>query len=193
MSARGWWRSNALPLGILVVLLPASAWSIGWHDRTVVNVTYLDRITPSLVDEGDTTDLSGATWGPIRSAMIPDTSGMTPPPNTQVLAVAIPVHIDPEHPVRCDRPVLIEQSTGREWNEMSYELGLTLGSTDAIDCVFDAAEDYEMIVPFVVPEDAEGPYWVDVVPYADPDAGWAEAAGGTGFDGRFVRFSIDPR
>lgn len=197
VSRRGWWRTNALSLGILVVLLPASALSIGWHDWTVAQTAF-DRRFPVVAEDGETVELSGATWGPIRSAVIYDTSGMTPPPNTRVIAVAIPVEIDPADPVRCDRPLLIQQSTGRQWNEMSYELGLDYDSTDYVDCPYDATDDYEMIVPFVVPEDVEGPFWVDLVPYDEiggedgETAPAGDGAGGTGLDGTFVRFSIDP-
>ena len=196
MNQRGWWRTNALSLGILVVLLPASAIAIGWHDWTTSRPAF-DRNSPLLAEEGETVQLSGATWGPIRSAVIDDTSGMTPPPNTQVIAVAIPVDIDPGDPVRCDRPLLIHQSTGRQWNEMSYELGLMYDSTDNANCPYDAIDDYEIVVPFVVPEGVEGPFWVDVVPYdAIGEDGEVVPAGddtgGTGLDGRFVRFSIDP-
>lgn len=193
MIARGWWRTNALSLSILLVLVPASAWSITWNARNNQNSIYLDRITPNLVEPGETTELAGATWGPIRSAVIHDTTGMTVPSGTKVVGIAIPVDIDPSDPVRCDRPLLIEQDSGRQWNEMSYELGLEVRSTDAIDCLFDSLEDYEIIVPFIVPEDSVGPYWVDVVPYSDSIAGADAADGGTGTDGRFVRFSIDPR
>ncbi|WP_164234790.1 hypothetical protein [Microbacterium hydrocarbonoxydans] len=198
MSARGWWRTNALPVGILAVLLPASVLSIGWRDWTIAHSVAFDRTTPIVAEDGGTADLSGATWGPIRAAVIHDTSGMTLPPHTQVIGVAIPVDTDPADPVRCDRPILTEQSTGRQWNEMSVELGFVYSATEHASCDFEATGAYEIIVPFVVPDDVEGPFWVDVVPYNEVGADGSVdsptdgGTGGTGQDGRFVRFSIDP-
>ena len=201
MSGRGWWKTNALALGALVVLLPAGAVAIGWNDWTAANSTALNRVTPVIASAGETVELSGATWGPIRSASIDDTEGMTTPPNTRVIGVAIPVKPDPVDPgspgdpVKCDSPLIIEQSTGRQWNESSVELGFDYSSTEYSECDSTVTEPYEIIVPFAIPEDAEGPFWIDVVPYngfgkdgelLDPDEG------GTGIDGRFVRFEIDP-
>ncbi|UWF77305.1 MULTISPECIES: hypothetical protein [Microbacterium] len=42
----------------------------------------------------------------------------------------------------------------------------------------ETAEPYQLVLPYVVPEDAEGPFWVDVEPL------FAES--------RFVRFTVDP-
>ncbi|GAA2884498.1 hypothetical protein [Microbacterium esteraromaticum] len=201
MSGRSWWKANAVALGMLVVLLPAGAVAIGWKDWTAANSTAFNRVTPVIASDGETVELSGATWGPIRSAAIHDTEGMTTPPNTRVIGVAIPVKpdpVDPEDPsdpVKCNSPLIIEQSTGRQWNESSFELGFDYSSTEYRECDSTVTEPYEIIVPFAIPEDAEGPFWIDVVPYngfgkdgelLDPDEG------GTGVDGRFVRFEIDP-
>lgn len=201
MSRRGWWKTNAVAVGMLVVLLPAGAVAIGWKDWTAANSTALNRVTAVVAPKGKTVELSGATWGPIRAAAIHDTEGMTTPPNVRVIGVVIPVTPDPDDPdnpgdpVRCDSPLIIEKSTGRQWNESSFELGFDYSSTEYSECDSTMTEPYEIIVPFAIPEDAEGPFWIDVVPYngfgkdgelLDPEEG------GTGQDGKFVRFEIDP-
>lgn len=192
MSTRGWWRANALPLGILAVLLPASIVSIGWRDWTEATSTAFHRTTAITAEDGETAELADATWGPIRSGVISDTSGLTPPPHTKVIVVVIPVDTDPADPVRCDYPLLIEQSTGRQWNEMSYELGVDYSSTENRTCAYDAVGPYEIAVPFAIPEDVEGPFWVDVVPYKALGEDGLDADGGTGTGGKFVRFPIAP-
>src|SRR5690606_12493519 len=100
---------------------------------------------------------------------------------TRVVAVAIPVvpHGDAVH---CTAPTLVEQSTGREWREMRSELGLPYDPAEPTSCVLpeegEPALPYELVVPFIVPDDAEGPFWVDIEPFeAIPE---------------FVRFSVDP-
>lgn len=173
----GWWRRNALALGALVVLAPVTVGSIVWHGWQDHNL--FRNTIPIDVADGDSLDLAGADWGPIRASEISDTSGFDMPADVKILAAAIPV--DPHGtPPSCFAPTLVQQSTGIRFPESRAELGLPSSSDEPTSCVTgeEGSAGYEMIVPFIVPSDAEGPFWVevasvDIVPSV-------------------IRFSIDP-
>lgn len=175
-----WWRRNAVALGALVVLVPASLVVIAgneWADY------YLYRSTVPVDAQVDgTIELGNATWGPVRSVEITDTVDYTVPDGVKVIAVAVPVDPGDEAP-SCMAPQLVEQSTGRQWNEMRLELGIPYSLEESASCVVPTDDDpaldpYELILAFGVPDDAEGPFWVEVSP--------AESMP------RLARFSIDP-
>lgn len=172
-----WWRRNTLALVALVVLLPATAIAVGWQEWYQFFGFGARAVTPVVVVEDETTDLAGATWGPVRGGEIEDLAGLDVPPNTRLIAVGVPVDPDAEG-IGCETPTLVEQSTGREWGPVRAEIGLDWSADEPETCLSEQAGAYEMIVPFVVPEDVDGPFWVDVRPY---DAG-----------GSFVRFEIEP-
>lgn len=175
-----WWRRNAIALGALVVLVPASVVIIAGHEWADY---YLYRSTVPVDTRADgTIELGNATWGPVRSVEITDTSDYTVPTGVKVIAVAVPVTPGEEAP-SCMSPQLVEQSTGRQWNEMRFELGIPYSLEESPSCAVPTDDDpaldpYELIVAFGVPDDAEGPFWVEVSP--------AESMP------RLARFSIDP-
>ena len=111
--------------------------------------------------------------------MLDASTGLLVPEGAQVVAVKIPVAPDAtaDEPIKCDRPVLIEQSTGRQWTEMRTELGLPWSAEEPLACDSTIEGDFAIFVPFIVPEDATGPFWVDIDVRENP---------------RFVRFSIEP-
>lgn len=119
---------------------------------------------------------------PVRSVESTDTVEYTVPDGVKVIAVAVPVDPGDEAPSRM-APQLVEQSTGRQWNEMRLELGIPYSREESASCVVPTDDDpaldpYELILAFGVPDDAEGPFWVEVSP--------AESMP------RLARFSIDP-
>lgn len=175
---RSWWRRNALALVVVAVLIPATALVIGgrnWYESYGYgNLPY----KPIMVEEKGDAEFVGATFGPVRSGLIEDLTGFDVPPDAKVIAAAVPVHTGAEG-VSCS-VVLVEQKTGREWRPSRTEIGLMYDPDEPEYCTTADIGDYELIVPFVVPEDAEGPFWVDV---RSP----GELSGGS-----FLRFSIDP-
>jgi hypothetical protein len=171
-----WWRRNTLALVALVLLLPATAIAVGWQEWYQFFGFGARAVTPVVVAEDETTDLAGATWGPVRGGEIEDLSGLDVPEDTRLIAVGVPV--DTGEGVACETPTLVEQSTGREWSPVRAEIGLESSAEEPELCLGSQTGSYELIVPFVVPEDVEGPFWVDVRPY---DAG-----------GSFVRFEFEP-
>lgn len=176
-----WWKRNALALGVLVLLLPASVVVIAgneWADY------YLYRSTvPVDAQEDGTVDLGSATWGPVRAVEITDTSAYTVPDGVKLIAVAVPVTPSGIITPSCMSPQLVEQSTGRQWNEMRSQLGIPYSVDEQSACRVategdPALEPYELILAFGVPDDAEGPFWVEVSPARSVP--------------RLARFSIDP-
>jgi hypothetical protein len=172
-----WWRRNRLALVILAVLVPVTAAGVTWNEWHWYFGYGALPIIPVDVEEDDTAELAGATWGPVRGGELKDFSGLDVPDGSTVIAAAIPVDPDAEG-VGCDVPVLVEQATGREWRPARSEIGLSWSADEPGNCVPDTAAPYEMIVPFVVPDDIEGPFWVEVSPY--------------GGGGSFLRFPLEP-
>ncbi|HWK78535.1 MULTISPECIES: hypothetical protein [unclassified Microbacterium] len=176
-KAPSWWRRNAVALIGVAVLVPMTAAAIGWQEWYQYFGFGARAVTAIAVAEDDTVDFVGATWGPIRGGEIDDLTGLDVPDGTRLLAAAIPVQASTEG-IGCETPKLVEQSTGRIWTPTRLEIGLLSDPDEPETCLSAEAGDYELIVPFVVPDDAEGPFWVDVRPY---DAG-----------GSFLRFSFEP-
>lgn len=176
---RSWFRRNGVALLVLAVLLPVTAVAIGWREWTATYDAPTRRTQAVTPDGGDTVELAGATWGPVTSGVFTAADGLPVPEGAKVIAVKVPVDVhDVEAGVGCTAPLLVEQSSGREWSEMSVALELEYDPDAPVTCDSTATEAYEMLVPYIVPEDAEGPFWVDVVPYVSAPV--------------FARFSIDP-
>ena len=172
----GWWRRNRLALVALVLLAPATAVAVGWQEWYQYFGFGARAVTAVEVGDGDEAELVGAVWGPVRGGEVDDVSGLDVPDDTRLIAVAVPVDASAEG-VSCETPRLVEQSTGREWRPVRLEIGLPWSADEPETCLADQLSPYELIVPFVVPEDAHGPFWVDVRPY---DAG-----------GSFLRFAFE--
>lgn len=171
-----WWRSNRLALVALAVLAPATVLGLGWHEWYQYYGYGARPFIPVTVAEDESAELAGATWGPVRGGELDDITGLDVPAGATVIAVGVPV--DPEaEGVGCMSPVLVDQQTGREWQPARTEIGLSSHPDEPEICVSGTAAPYELILPFVVPDDVEGPFWVDIAPYR---------AGGS-----FVRFSLE--
>jgi hypothetical protein len=178
-APRTWWRRNAVALLSLAVLIPATAGAIGWRQWSATFDQPTQRITAITPGENDEVDLAGATWGPVTSGIFTEADGFDLPAGTKIVAVKIPVdNHDLDDVAECGAPMLTEQSSGREWTEMSVAIGLEYDPDSPTTCTYQPEGPYEMLVPFIVPDDASGPYWVDVVPYGTAPV--------------FARFSIDP-
>jgi len=179
---RGWWRTNAVALCALAVLLPAAVGGTAWWQW---KYAYPDSGRPLwavVPDDSGQVELEGALWGPVRATVISDTSGLTVPENTTLIGVTVQVTPLHDEGPSCLAPQLIEQSTGRSWQSVRSNLGLMSSQEEPEKCVptleGETAQPYQLVLPFVVPQDAQGPFWLDIEPL------FAES--------RFVRFSIDP-
>ncbi len=179
---RGWWRGNAVALCAVAVLLLAAIGGAGWWEW---KYAYPDSGKPLwAVEPGEsgTVVLEGAEWGPVRAKAITDTSGLTVPDDTTLIGVTVQITPLGEKGPTCWAPRLIEQGTGRVWESVRGQIGLPWDREEPEVCVptldGETAEPYQLLLPYVVPEDAEGPYRLEIEPH---DA-----------ESRFLRFSIDP-
>ena len=171
-----WWRRNRMALIALAILVPGTAAGIGWHEWHQYYGFDARPFQPIVVEEEGTADLVGATWGPIRGGELDDVTGLDVPSGATVIAVGIPVAAGADG-VTCAGPVLVDQATGREWRTARSEIGLLSDSAEPEFCLKSQKGDYELILPFVVPDDVDGPFWVDV---------WPQDAGGS-----FLRFTLE--
>lgn len=175
-AAHGWWRRNALALGTIAVLLPVTTGIIGWHEwwgyfsgRAVIAI---DPAANGTVTHADTV------WGPVKSAIATKLDGLDIPPDTQLVIVEVPVDPQGDAGAKCMEPQLVEQSTGRRWPQTRAEIGLGSSFEEPTNCSADLIDPYSIFVPFVVPADASGPYWVEIETFTNPE---------------FVRFTVDPK
>ncbi|WP_102191484.1 hypothetical protein [Microbacterium aurantiacum] len=176
-KAPSWWRRNRVALVAVAILLPATVVAIGGQNWRLIYAFDARPVDPVVVGEKDSAELAGATFGPVRSGVIDDLSGLDVPEGAKVIAAAIPVDSGAEG-VSCRRPTLTHQASGRQWTLMRSEIGVEYNAEEPEFCSSEETGSYEIIAPFVVPEDLEGPFWVDV---------WPQGVGGT-----FLRFPIDP-
>ena len=102
--------------------------------------------------------VAGAEWGPIRSGEIKDMSTLNMPEGTRLLAAIVPVTPD-GRAVSCEPPMLVQQSTGREWTPMRSEVGIPYSYDENDTCISDLADEkdpesaqpFSLTVGFVVP------------------------------------------
>lgn len=146
-----------IALGALVLLIPGVLLATGLTPWTT------DRPEPVLAHAAGTVDVGDATWGPVKAVVVTDTTGLDVPSGAKLIAVKVPVapHDPADRPVHCETPRLIEQRTGRTWEEVTMEVGVPYSATEPVRCNPDEP-DAALIVAFLVPADSKGPYWVDV-------------------------------
>ncbi|MET0297595.1 MAG: hypothetical protein ABW024_09350 [Microbacterium sp.] len=157
----GWWRRNAAALVTAGVLIPVTIAAIALHERNDTGGSWQD----SVVATGESLDYAGATVGPATAEFVDDDAA---PSGTRVVRVTVDIDPDPSAPIACLTPQLREtEGRQREWDERSYELGRGFDE-DLTSCASDRSTPYSMLLEYVVPDDAEGPFTVDV----DAAAGW---------------------
>ena len=168
MRRSGWWRRNAVALIALTVLLPATVGGIGWWQWKHAFPDSGRPLWPIEPGEAGTAELENASWGPVQAKILTDTQGLDVPSDSTLVLVGLDVTPHTEKAPTCATPLLVEQSTGRSWKPVRSELGLPYDPAEPDSCVptleGETAEPYTMLLPFVVPEDSEGPYWVRVEP-----------------------------
>ena len=152
----GWWRANAVGLGALVVLVPALAATILWNE-TAPGVANSPTRAIALAP-GATTEYAGATVGPVTAEF---TELPLQPQSTRVVTVA--VEVDPgEEPLACTRPVLREVGgRERQWTATS-DLGREWDPDRQTLCDSEATAPFTLELDYLVPEDASGPFAVEV-------------------------------
>ncbi|WP_159500230.1 hypothetical protein [Microbacterium sp. 18062] len=158
---RGWWRRNAVALCALAVVVPATAAALtlpAWNDRHGALPS-----VPVTADAGDRVEFSGDLWGPATAEWAPATAdGIEAPDGARVLEVTVPVSPD-DPPASCAPPILREDGgDGRQWNDTRPFS--SFGPGGATSCDADADAPYTIVVSFILPDDAAGPFVVDIAP-----------------------------
>jgi hypothetical protein len=159
-AVTGWWRRNAVALAAVAVLLPATVAVVAVQEGSGAGGASHEIVVPL----GESIEYSEATVGPADAEFVDDPLA---PRGTRVVRVTVEVVPDPAEPIACKKPLLREVSgLQREWEESSYELGR--GYEELTFCSSDEIAPYSLVLDYVVPDDADGPFTVDV----DSVAGW---------------------
>jgi hypothetical protein len=171
-SVTGWWRSNALALGALVVLVPATYAAVTWNEWSAVLQNSASQ--PITVEPGDHAEYAGATVGPASADFteLPDA-----PEGARVVTVTL--HIDPgDDPLACSELELREiGGLARQWNARE-DLGREWDPDRHSSCSSEIEAPYDLLLDYLVPADAAGPFVVELKSVA----GWPE----------FVRAVVEP-
>jgi hypothetical protein len=156
----GWWRRNAVPLVATAVLLPATFLIIGGSEW---NEYFSGRPTqPMTARPGESVEVNGVTWGPASIEQLDPPADAELPADAVVYRVTIEVR-PADEAVACLPPSLHElEGAQREWGSGSYEVGWAGGSDSWDSCPIDATEPFTIVVPYLVPADAAGPFAVDI-------------------------------
>lgn len=151
-----WWRRNALALVAIGVLIPATVGAVAvqeWSERVDGFGT-----APVVIAEGEVADYMLATIGDARAAFVDDPEA---PSGARVVEVTVRVIPDLRTPLSCLSPQLREQGgLQRQWDESSDALGRDYDLVTS--CSRSARAPYTLSLAYVVPEDASGPFTVDV-------------------------------
>lgn len=155
-SVSGWWRSNAVALGALVLLVPATYAALMWNEWSDVRQNTATQ--PITVDPGDTVDYEGATIGPASAEFteLPDI-----PQGTRVVTVTM--HVDPgDPPLGCGPPELREVGgLQRQWDARD-DLGREWDPDTTTLCSSEATGPYDLLLDYLVPDDVSGPFTVEL-------------------------------
>ncbi|CAL4860290.1 hypothetical protein MMM2322_01969 [Microbacterium sp. MM2322] len=160
----GWWQSNRRALLALIVLVPVTVGVFtGWEWWKVAGYA---PTFPTVAEQGGSTDFAGITFGPATATEVslPDEDL---PEGTKILWVRVPLD---RHGAAtgCLVNGLRELSgQGRFWEQDSATV--TWDSRRYTFCPTDRAADlfpkgpFQIDVPFIVPDDVEGPLGVELV------------------------------
>lgn len=159
---RGWWRRNAWPLAACAVLLPAVFGIIGWAEWDDYFSGHESR--PITARPNASIDYAGASWGPAEIVELPPPEGYAPPAGSRILEVTVAVDPADDDPIGCLPPTLHEMGGAeRQWDERTYELGEGYEPGEWNSCAGSGTEPFAIVVPFVVPDDAVGPFALHIV------------------------------
>lgn len=154
---RGWWRTNAVWLVTIVVLVPVTVGAIAVNEWSSFDLGHATK--PISVDPGDSAPYDGARIGP-ASAEFTDAPGA--PGGTRVVSATVLVTPGDE-PISCVSPVLREaRGGGRQWSEASSDLDREYDPALKMSCDPDLPIRYSMTLEYLVPEDATGPFVIEL-------------------------------
>ncbi|MBB4141135.1 hypothetical protein BKA10_002929 [Microbacterium invictum] len=155
---RGWWRRNAAALAALVVLVPVTVLVVGgneWREYYGFRASM-----PVEVASGERTTYAGAEFGGADIAPL-TAEGLEVPEGARAFLVTVEVAPTTTTPPSC-LPLSLHEQGGaqREW---SVDASLRWYDRDRPSgCDSLATGPYTIATPFLVPDDATGPFFVDL-------------------------------
>ncbi len=157
MTAR-WWRRNAVALAAVAVLLPTTAAVVGGNEWWSANQA--DPVFPTTVDAGATVEYGGATWGPARWGTVAADTAADAPEGARAVVIEVPV--DPHGRIlSCSSPMLREtDGERRRWNNAIADVDWSYDR--ASSCPSDETTPFTIAVPYLVPDDATGPFSLEL-------------------------------
>ena len=165
VSAATWLRRNALALSAVAVLLPVTAAVVVGNEWWSANSGR--DVFPVTVAEGESARFGGISWGPARASDAEPGENAELPPRTKVIAVDIPVDRHGKA-TTCTVTGLRETSGAqREWQvdtkttDWNYRLQTFCKSESTVES--GQSGPFTLSLPFVVPDDIDGPLAVDLV------------------------------
>lgn len=153
-SAGGWWRRNSLPL--LALLILAAATPAAMVGLSLRRQRQSSPTEPIVVEAGQSAEYGPATVGPAKLTELDDDVGA--PPNTRVVEATIGLR-NATWPL-CPSPSLVE-TTGAQRRFTRTSLLNTGGVGNP--CAASADGSVEMLLTYVVPADATGPFAIEFV------------------------------
>ena len=154
-----WWRRNAVALIALAVLLPVTFGVIGireWWAIYEARPVWAQSVEPGGV-------FGGAEWGEATFEAIPQWESDSVPEGAQSVLVTIPMQ-PVDEPIECRSPVLRETSgEKRTWDYTNSAVDLPGTMQLETRCSGSSSGRVELLVPFIIPADAEGPFFVEIV------------------------------
>ena len=155
--APGWWRRNALALGLAAVLLVATVGITSWKEWSDYFGTR--PVQPISVDVAAETQFAGATWQLVNVLAGTSEDVAQIPDGTTMLLVRVQVTPDPGGEAAPTCSVRLSGRGGahgdREWNSAAYR-SIGYRTTDGFEsyCPPDAVAPYQLEVPFIIPTDS---------------------------------------
>lgn len=165
MDLMSWWRRQRLPLIALAAGAVAAVGVHVWLDVLPASTRVAQTITvadPQAEIAGQTIALERSTW-----------SEFDAPEGSRTLSIRLDARAGAEA-TTCGTFALTEQHSGRVWENARSVLGVPSDAAES-SCQTESAP-YEILAVFLLPADADGPFWFDV----------------PGDSGAIARFSVDP-
>lgn len=153
---RGWLERNAIALASLLILIPVGAIVMGGQEW--ISYYGYRPVAPIEIAPGETTEFGGAVFGPARLSDRSAEWRDSVPPGAKLLVAE--VHVEPgESGPACDVELREADGARRHWDRPSFT---TLDWSGQDFCFSDVTEPFDLETPFFVPEDADGPFFVEI-------------------------------
>lgn len=151
---KSWFRTQRTALIAVAIAAVAVVGASVWLD-VLPNVRQPDRV----IDAGPTADSRAVISGQELALGLAEWGEFDAPEGSRTLSVRLTASGGPDA-ASCGTSTLTEQSSSRTWVSSRDGLDLPTG-LDATSCVAEPAS-YRILLIFVLPDDADGPFVLDI-------------------------------